>query len=87
MLSDISKAFDRVQLPVMLLALKTLFHGHDITRLLAAIESLYTQTRIAVSKKDVAVLCAKLAGVHQGDPSSAILFALLIEFVLRLLPP
>ena len=87
MLSDISKAFDRVQLAVLLLALKTLFHGHDITRLLAAIESLYKQTRIAISQKDVATLCEKLAGVHQGDPLSAILFALLMEFVRRLIPP
>jgi hypothetical protein len=87
MLSDISKAFDRVQLAVLLLALKTLFQGHDITRLLAAIDSLYEQTRIAISRKEVATLCAKLAGVHQGDPASAILFALLMEFVRRLIPP
>jgi ribonuclease HI len=87
MLSDISKAFDRVQLTVLLHALQTLFAHHDITRLLAAIQSLYEQTRIAVSKKDVAVLIEKLAGVHQGDPASAILFALVMEFVRRLIPP
>jgi hypothetical protein len=35
----------------------------------------------------VAVLIGKLAGVHQGDPASAMLFALVMEFVRRLIPP
>ena len=87
MLSDISKAFDRVQLTVLLHALRTLFEGHDITRLIAAIQSLYEQARIAVSRKDVAVLIEKLGGIHQGDPASAILFSLVMEFVRRLIPP
>lgn len=87
MLSDISKAFDRVQLAVLLHSLQTLFAGQDITRLLAAIQSLYEQTRIVVSKKDAAVLIEKLGGVHQGDPASAILFALVMEFVRRLISP
>jgi len=87
LLGDISKAFDRVQLRVLLHALRALFPGVDITRLSAIILSLYERTRIAVSKKEVTVLVEKLAGVHQGDPASAILFALLMEFVRRLIPP
>ena len=87
MLSDISKAFDRAQLSVLLHSLKVLFPDEDITRLQATIDSLYTQTRIAVKKKKAVVLVEKLAGVHQGDPASAILFGLIMEFVRRLIPP
>ena len=86
LLSDISKAFDRAQLAPLLHALQVLLPGRDIQRLKATISSLYEKTRIAVTKRDKTVLIAKLAGVHQGDPASAILFAVLMELVRRLVP-
>ena len=87
MASDISKAFDRAQMRVLLQALQVVLPVPDIERLASILESLYKKTRIAVTKRDRVVLVEKLAGVHQGDPASAILFAILMEFVRRLIPP
>lgn len=84
---DISKAFDRAQLPVILQAVRTILPTRRVEWLMSLICSLYERARVVVNGKDVAVLVEKWAGVHQGDPMSAIIFIILMEFAKRLIPP
>jgi hypothetical protein len=87
LLSDISKAFDRVQVDPLLHALRCIIDVPNIERLLSRIDHLYSVGRIAVSKGGIAVLVSKLGGVFQGDPMSPVLFMAFMEYVRRLLPP
>ena len=88
--SDISKAFDRVQLEPLVQAIRTVLRdikGDALDRIIAKLVHLYDATKIAVTVKGLTVFVAKLAGVHQGDPMSAIVFAILMEYVRILAPP
>ena len=62
LLSDISKAFDRAQVDVMLHALRCIVNVPGIERLLARISHLYSVGKIAVTKNGITVLVDKLGG-------------------------
>ena len=88
--SDISKAFDRVQLDLLIQAIRVvmgLVEGPALDRIIAKLVHLFDVGRVAVSKGRLTVLIAKKGGVHQGDPASPIVFAILMEYVRLLTPP
>jgi len=87
LLSDISKAFDRVQLDPLLHAIKTVVDVPGIERLLSKIQHLYSIGKVAVTKNGFTIFIDKLGGVFQGDPNSPIIFMVFMEIIRRLLPP
>lgn len=88
LLSDISKAFDRLPLDPLLHALKdALGDIPEINRLLAKISHMYKVGRIAVTHEGYTIILEKLAGVFQGDPQSPVLFGIVMEYIRSLMPP
>jgi len=86
-LNDIAKAFDRVQPAVLLQAIRVVLGEENPMRFLSVILSMYSKIKIIVTVEGMSTVVDKEAGVAQGDPLSAILFIILMEYARMLHRP
>jgi hypothetical protein len=80
LLNDLSSAFDRVSISLLLHAIFVVVRTDQPERFLRTIFTMSSKVKIVVTVNGISVIIGKDAGVPQGNPLAPLLFIILMEY-------